>query len=170
MSTSEILINLALVALVLRQISERPVELRDLVRPLLLIGVAATSFLHSIPTAGNDLVLIGLCVTLGVTCGGLCAAATHMRLGPDGPLARAGGVAAALWIGGIGARMGFAYAAAHGAGPTIARFSVAHHITGSEAWTAALVLMAIAEAITRLLVIHLRARRLAAGTPAAVLV
>jgi hypothetical protein len=65
--------------------------------------------------------------------------------------------------------MGFAYAATHGAGPAIAHFSAAHHVT-ADAWVAAFVLMAIAEAVTRLLVIHLRARRLAAGTLAPVLV
>jgi hypothetical protein len=59
--------------------------------------------------------------------------------------------------------MAFAYAAAHGAGPGIARFSVAHHITGSEAWTAALVLMAICEVTTRLAVVHLRAQRISTG-------
>jgi len=49
--------------------------------------------------------------------------------------------------------------AAHGAGPAIAQFSVAHHITGSPAWVAALVMMALADVLTRLAVIYLR------GTP-----
>ena len=48
----------------------------------------------------------------------------------------------------------------------IARFSVAHHITGSAAWVAALVMMALADVLTRLAVIYLRGRRLAAA-PAA---
>ena len=48
----------------------------------------------------------------------------------------------------------------------IARFSVVHQITGSAAWIAALVMMALADALTRLVVIYLRGRRLAAG-PAA---
>ena len=58
-------------------------------------------------------------------------------------------------------------AATHGAGPVIARFSVAHQITGSAAWMAALVLMALADVLTRLVVIHLRGRRLAAAPAAA---
>jgi len=57
-------------------------------------------------------------------------------------------------------------AAGNGAGPAIARFSIAHHITGSSAWVAALVMMALADVLTRLAVIWLRGRRLAAG-PAA---
>ena len=56
--------------------------------------------------------------------------------------------------------------AGNGAGAAIARFSVAHQITGSAAWVAALVLMALADVLTRLVVIYLRGRRLAAG-PAA---
>ena len=71
-----------------------------------------------------------------------------------------------MWVGGVGARLVFAIAAGHGAGPAIARFSIAHHITGSSAWVAALVLMALADVLTRLAVIYSRGRRLAAA-PAA---
>ena len=56
----------------------------------------------------------------------------------------AGVLAASMWVGGVGARLAFAVAAGNGAGPAIARFSVAHHITGSSAWIAALVMMALA--------------------------
>jgi hypothetical protein len=66
--------------------------------------------------------------------------------------------------GGVGARLAFAVAAGNGAGPAIARFSVAHHITGSAAWVAALVMMALADVLTRLVVIYLRGHRLAAGS------
>jgi len=73
-----------------------------------------------------------------------------------------------MWIAGVGARMAFSFAATHGAGPAIAAFSVAHHITGSAAWTAALVMMALADVLTRLAVISLRGRRLTTkATPAA---
>ena len=63
-----------------------------------------------------------------------------------------------MWIGGVGARLAFAIAAGNGAGPAIARFSIAHHITGSAAWIAALVMMALADVLTRLAVIYLRGR------------
>ena len=53
-------------------------------------------------------------------------------------------------------------------GPAIARFGIAHHITGSAAWVAALVMMALADVLTRLVVIYLRGHRLSAGSaPAA---
>jgi len=99
--------------------------------------------------------------------GAIGGLATRLRPGADGrPLGRAGILAADMWIVGVGARMVFYFAATHGAGPAIAAFSVAHHITGSAAWTAALVIMALADVLTRLAVVYLRGRRLtAAGTP-----
>ena len=72
-----------------------------------------------------------------------------------------------MWVAGVGARMAFVFAATHGAGPAIGRFSIAHHITGSGAWQAALVMMALADVLTRLAVVWLRGRRLAAAPAAA---
>jgi glycerol-3-phosphate acyltransferase PlsY len=87
-----------------------------------------------------------------------------MRRGADAvALARAGVVAAILWIVGIGARLGFALYSSHGGGPAIARFSVAHDITSSAAWVAALVMMALAEVIARLVTLRVRALRLPAA-------
>ena len=75
------------------------------------------------------------CVLAGAMMGGLGGLVTRLRLGADGrPLGRAGVVAASMWIGGVGARLAFAVAAGNGAGPAIARFSVAHHITGWRPW------------------------------------
>ena len=75
-----------------------------------------------------------------------------------------------MWVGGVGARLAFAVAASNGAGPAIARFTVAHQITGSAAWVAALVMMALADVLTRLVVIYLRGHRLvgSAATTAAI--
>jgi hypothetical protein len=95
--------------------------------------------------------------------GAIGGLATRLRLGADGhPLGAAGVLAAGMWIVGVGARMVFYFADTHGAGPAIAAFSIAHHITGSAAWTAALVMMALAEVLTRLAVVYLRGRRLTA--------
>jgi hypothetical protein len=69
-----------------------------------------------------------------------------------------------MWV---GARLVFTIAASNGAGPAFARFSVAHHIIGSAAWVAALVMMAVADVLTRLVVIYLRGRRLGAAPAAA---
>ena len=161
------LVSASLILLVIRQIREHPLDARSLATPVLAVGCAAVLFLHSVPAGGSDLVLEAACVAAGAVMGGLGGLATRLRLGADGrPLGRAGVVAAGMWVGGVGARMAFAVAAGNGAGPAIARFSVAHHITGSAAWVAALVMMALADVLTRLVVIYLRGRRLAAG-PAA---
>jgi hypothetical protein len=102
--------------------------------------------------------------------GALGGLTTKLRRGADGrALGRAGWLAAGLWITGVGARLAFAVAASNGAGPAIARFSIAHQITGETAWVAALIMMALADVLTRLAVIYVRGRRLAAApAPAAV--
>ena len=48
------------------------------------------------------------------------------------------------------------------AGPAIAAFSIAHHITGPAAWTAALVMMALADVTAGLVTVWMRGRSLAA--------
>ena len=75
-----------------------------------------------------------------------------------------------MWVAGVGGRMAFVFAATHGAGAAIGRFSIAHHITGSAAWIAALVMMALADVLTRLAVVWLRGRRLAAPAAAPALI
>jgi len=161
------LVSASLILLVIRQIREHPLDARSLAVPVLAVGAAAVMFLHSIPAGGGDLVLEAAGVLAGAVMGAIGGLATKLRLGAGGqPLGRAGVLAAGMWIGGVGARLAFAIAAGNGAGPAIARFSIAHHITGPAAWVAALVMMALADVLTRLAVIWLRGRRLAAG-PAA---
>ena len=161
------LISAGLILLVIRQIREHPLDARSLATPVLAVAAAAVMFLHSVPAGGSDLVLEAAAVLAGAAMGAIGGAATRLRLDAAGrPLGRAGWLAAGMWVGGVGARLVFAIADGHGAGPAIARFSVAHHITGSSAWVAALVLMALADVLTRLAVIYSRGRRLAAA-PAA---
>ena len=161
------LINALLILLVIRQIREHQLDLRALAVPVLAVAAAAVMFLHSVPGGGSDTALDLLCVSVGAAMGAIGGLATRLRPGADGrPLGRAGVLAASMWIAGVGARMAFYFAATHGAGPAIARFSLAHHITGPAAWTAALVMMALADVLTRLAVVYLRGRRLTAkATP-----
>ena len=162
-------INAVLVLMVIRQIREHPLDLRSLAGPVLAVGAAAVLFLHSVPVAGNDFVLELACVAAGATMGAVSGLATKLRRGQDGrALGHAGWLSASLWIVGVGARMAFAIAATNGAGPAIARFSMAHQITGQAAWVAALIMMALADVLTRLAVIYVRGRRLTAATPAPV--
>jgi hypothetical protein len=160
MNATDYLINAALVLLVLRQIRETRLSWQILVLPVLIVLGAAAYYLRSVPLAGNDMALYLALGAVGATLGGLCGLATHLRRGASGAvLSRAGWIAAILWVVGVGARMGFAWAASHGGGPAIERFSLAHSITSSSAWVAALFLMAIAEVVVRLAVLGLRARR-----------
>jgi hypothetical protein len=161
MTATDYAINAILVLLVLRQIRETRLTWQILLLPVLIVIGAACYYLRSVPTAGNDIVLDLTLAAVGATLGSLCALATRLRRGADGmPLSRAGWIAAILWVAGIGARMGFAYATSHGAGPAIGRFSVAHSITSVDAWVAALFLMALAEVVTRLAVLWIRSSRL----------
>ena len=168
MNINMYVINAILVLMVIRQIREHSLDLRALAVPVLAVGAAAVMFLHSVPGGGNDIALELLGVSAGAAMGAVGGLATRLRRGADGrPLGRAGALAASMWVAGVGARIAFAFAATHGAGPAIGRFSIAHHITGSNAWVAALVMMALADVLTRLVVVYLRGRRLAAAPAAA---
>jgi hypothetical protein len=160
------LINALLVLLVVRQIREHQLDARALAVPVLAVAAAAVMFLHSVPAGGSDLALDLLGVSAGAAMGAIGGLATRLRLGADGrPLGRAGALAAGMWVAGVGARMVFYFAATHGAGPAMAAFSISHHITGPGAWTAALVMMALADVTARLAVVYLRGRRLTPSTP-----
>jgi hypothetical protein len=157
------LINALLILLVVRQIREHQLDVRALAVPVLAVAAAAVMFLHAVPAGGSDITLDLLCASAGAAMGAIGGLATRLRPGASGrPLGRAGVLAASMWIAGVGARMAFYFAATHGAGPAIAAFSIAHHITGSAAWTAALVMMALADVTARLVTVYLRGRRLTA--------
>ncbi|MGW2631592.1 hypothetical protein ACWC2K_19970 [Streptomyces chattanoogensis] len=153
-------VNGILVLLVVRQVRGGRLDLINLVLPVVLVGATAAYYLRSVPTAGNDLVLELVLGGAGVALGVLCGLATHLRRKADGVYAKAGFAAAAMWVFGMAFRMGFAFAADHGAGDAIADFSRSHRITSAQAWVAAFVMMALAQAATRLVVIRYRAYRL----------
>ena len=162
MTTSEYLLNAAFVLLVVRQARERELDRRSVVLPLLLMLFVGSQYLHSIPTAGNDLVLIVLLAAVGLTLGVLGGRATQVRAGDGVALARVGWVAGGLLVLGIGARMAFAFAVGHGFEPAVRGFSIAHQI-GAAAWPVALVLMALIEVGARITVVQVRGRRLVAA-------
>ena len=164
MTITDYLINAVFVLVVLRQARERQLDARSFVVPLLVVFYVAHLYIHSIPTSGNDLVLVTALAFVGLTLGLLGGFATHLRLGDDGtPLARVGWIAGALLIAGISARMVFVFAVNNGAEPAIRSFSIAHQI-GAAAWPMALVAMALVEVTARLVTVQLRGRRLAGAT------
>lgn len=157
MTLPEYLLNIFLVALVVLQVRGHKITKARLVFPLVVTIWVCTSILHGIPTAGNDLVLVvgGM---LGATLGSLAALATTVRRDGASAFAKAGALAAALWVAGIGARVGFSLWVTHGGAPTIAGFSAAHNITSGAAWATAFILMAMAEVATRTAGLYLKAR------------
>ena len=107
MSITDYLIDSALVLLVLLQIKWRPLNNRTLIRPLVIVAIAVVSYFNSIPTAGNDLVLIVVLAAFGGLIGLAAGQATFVRRrSPDGVVeARAGWAAGVLWILGMGLRL-----------------------------------------------------------------
>jgi hypothetical protein len=163
MTTSEYLLNAAFVLLVLRQARERELDRRSVIVPLVLMFFVGVQYLHTLPTAGNDLVLIVLLAAVGLTFGVVGGFATHVRADGTGlARARVGWVAGGLLVLGIGARMAFAFAVGHGFEPTVRNFSITHQI-GAAAWPVALVLMALLEVGTRIAIVQIRGLRLVAA-------
>jgi hypothetical protein len=159
MTLIDYLINAMFLLIVARQARERELDRRSVIVPLVILFFVAQMYLHSIPSAGNDLVLIGLLAAVGLTFGIASGFATHVRAGEHGhAVARVGWIAGALLLAGIGSRMVFAFALSNGLRPDIASFSIAHHISAA-AWPTALVLMAICEVTTRIAIVQLRGRK-----------
>ena len=96
MTATDYLMNIALIGLVILQIRGHRVTRARLVFPLIATVFVAAQLLHSIPTAGNDLVLIvGLAAT-GTALGAGAGFVTTVRRDGPGAFAKAGPVAAVL--------------------------------------------------------------------------
>ncbi|MEV7142151.1 hypothetical protein [Streptomyces tauricus] len=158
MTTTDWITDIALVLVVFRQLREGRLDLRSYLVPLGIVAFVASQYLHTVPSAGNDLVLIGALVAAGAALGVAGGVYTRIR-GADGHLfIKAGAVSAVLWVLGMGARMGFQVWVDHGGADDVGRFSATHDITTGEAWVAAFVLMALTEVVTRLATIFVRSR------------
>jgi len=158
MTFTDYLIDISLIGLVLFQIHGRRLTTSSLLLPLAIVGYVAVTYLHAVPTAGNDLVVVIGCAATGATLGGLAGTFTLVTADRDGaPFAKAGILAAGLWILGTGGRLAFQLYATHGGGAAIERFSIAHDITSVATWTSALILMAVCEAVFRTSVLAWRA-------------
>ncbi|MCX4574349.1 hypothetical protein [Streptomyces sp. NBC_01571] len=163
MTTTDYIISAALILLVIPQIRGTRLTLLHTLLPLAAVASAAAYYLKSFPTQGHDVRLDAVTVAAGAALGLGCGAATRLGRASDGvAIARAGAVAAVLWIAGMAARAGFEFWATHGGEGSVARFSRDNLITGADAWTAALLLMALAQVVCRLAVVRVRARRITA--------
>lgn len=165
MNFSDYLLDSVLVLLVLRQVRESRLDRRAILLPLGIVAVVANSYLHNIPTGGADIALITGLTLVGVTFGAISGSTTRVRSdGGKYALVKAGWTAAGIWVFSMSARFAFAIWATHGGGPQLYRFSTAHGLN-VDVWTAALVLMALGEVITRVGILYLRGQRAVAATP-----
>src|ERR1700744_2591742 len=166
MSTSDYLIDSALVLLVLLQIKERELTPMQLIRPVVILGIAIVSYLHGIPTAGNDLVLVGVLALVGGLIGVASGATVIFRRADDGRIwFRAAWLSAFFWVLGMGSRFAFAYWSSHGGSGTVGTFSAHPAMSSGEAWTVALLAMAAFEVLGRTAVLAIRRRELSNPAP-----
>ena len=158
MNATDYIIDILLIASVFRQLRTRELTARNMILPLLLIVWAGTRYLHSFRLEGNDLDLILMFATLGIVLGAASGAATSVWRDESGTvLARAGIIAAATWVAGMGFRLAFSiYANSHNGGHEIGQFSAQHAISSGQVWTTALVLMAFGEVLARVAVLQAR--------------
>ena len=170
MNTTQYLLNAGLLAFVLwANLGTRAVTRARFTLPLILVAVAAASFLRNIPTIGNDVGLDLAFVGAGAVLGLIAAALVRVERDGRGRLVMRAGVAyAALWIAVIGGRCVFAYGAEHWFPRAIGEFSMTHQITGSDAWTAAFILMSLTMVVVRVATTGVVTAR-AARRPVAVL-
>ncbi|MEV6352911.1 hypothetical protein [Streptomyces hydrogenans] len=170
MTATEWITDAALILVVFRQLREGRLDRKTFLLPLAIVAFVAYSYLDTIPTGGNDLVLIAALVAIGAVLGIAGGVYTRIRALDGQLLIKAGAVSAILWVVGMGARMGFQVWVEHAGGADdVARFSLTHHITGQQAWVAAFVLMALTEVVTRVATIYVRSRMHKALHPVAVL-
>jgi hypothetical protein len=163
MTTTDWFIDIALLLIVLRQLRQERLTTRTVLLPLGMIAWAAGSYLTSLPTAGNDVLLAVVLAATGVVFGLAGGLLTRVRHAGGHVLIKASRSAAALWIISMGFRLGFAVWSTHPSGAAhLTSFSAAHSITGGQAWVVALLLMAVGEVVVRLGTIVIRGRLLQA--------
>lgn len=164
MTSTDYAIDALLILIIFRQVRESRSDLRALLLPLGLVAFVVQHYLTSVPTAGHDVLLDGVLGGVGIALGAACGLAMRQRADGDGTVwARAGRVAVAFWLTGMVSRLAFELYAENGGAASVASFSRAHEITGADAWTAALVLMAVCQALTKIVVQRVRAHGLSAG-------
>lgn len=160
MKSTEIIVFVGLASLIIAtQMGRRRLSLRRLMLPLLAAGIVGYHYLQSTPTVGGDLDFEISLSLAGALCGVLAGCLMSVeRDEPTGRIVTEAGVAyATLWGIVFGGRLAFAWAASHLWSHQVMQFSVQHAITGSTAWTAAFILMALSMVLTRTVVVAFRA-------------
>lgn len=162
MTTTDWIIDIALIAVVFIQLREQRLSVRTFLLPVVILAWATTTYLHGVPTAGNDMALIAILTVVGAIFGLFSGLLTRVRRVDGKVYIKASIGAAALWVLGMGLRMAFAVWTSSSSGAAhIGRFSAQHDITSAQAWVAALLLMAFGQVLVRLAIIAVRGQILA---------
>lgn len=165
MTFGDWLLDIALIGIVVLQLRGMPLTARTLLLPVVLVVWAATNYLHGVPTAGDDLLLVVPAALVGLGLGVGVGILTRVYRNADGVVfARATVWAAALWVLGMGVRLVFQIYVTHGGGESVGRFSIAHHLD-AQAWVTALVLMAFGQVLARTVVVWLRGENVRRAVP-----
>ena len=165
MSTEDFLVDILLIVIIFRQLRPSPYTARRVVLPMAVVAWAGFHYLARFNVRGNDVWLIVFFTLAGLALGLASGATTFMWRDNAGQvLAKAGLWACVTWVAGMGFRFAFAlYANTNAGGKAIGNFSRRHAITSSHAWTTALVLMAFAEVISRVVMLQIRRLQLASA-------
>ena len=168
MTTTDWIVDIALVLIVLRQMRAERFTIRFILLPMGIVAFVASKYLTGLPSGGNDLTLIGLCLVAGTALGLVGGIITRVFARDGKTFVQAGLGAASLWVASMGARLVFIIWISHSAGEAhLARFSLAHSITGADVWQTALVVLALSEVIVRVATIAVRAQRMSHSLTAA---
>ncbi|MFZ0768274.1 MAG: hypothetical protein WAM64_03525 [Acidimicrobiales bacterium] len=157
MTATNYIIDVLLIALVLRQLRVRRLTTRMVLLPTILVAWAFITYFKAFTLNTNDVVLIVVFSVVGVALGVASGLATRVWTSQHGILCQAGAVAATTWIAGMGFRLAFQiWANTKSGGNWIVRFSLAHHINSEQAWVTALLLMALGEVMARVGILQWR--------------
>src|SRR4051794_7977624 len=147
-TVTDYVIDILLIAVVFRQTRARELTRGSVLLPVVLVGVACLNYLRPFTPRSGDVLLIAVLSAVGVTLGALSGLLTDVWSDAGANVvARAGVLAAAAWVVGMGFRFGFAVWSTGSGAAEVTRFSVDHGISGAHAWTTALVAMAVGEVL-----------------------
>jgi len=167
MNDFDFILDAVLLATIFIQFKGRRLTIRSLALPVAIVAYFLVAYLKDVPTAGNDLYLIGGGVLLGLIFGVGAGAFTRVYHGKKGIYARAGLLAATFWAVGVVLRTAFSLYATDGgasADRTIGQLMHSWNVTSSNAIVACLLLMVLVEVCSRQLIVAARYLRLRNGT------
>jgi hypothetical protein len=169
MNGLDYILDAVLVATIFLQFRGRRLTPRNLVFPVVIVVYFLLAYLKGVPTAGNDVYLVGGGIALGLVFGLGAGVFTQVSTGDKGVYAKAGVVAAVFWTLGVVLRTAFSLYASDGgtsADRHIAQVMHSWDITSSKAIVACLLLMVLVEVGSRQLIVGARYLSLRHGSGA----